>query len=104
MLEAFDVLLCDLDGTLYRGTQPIDGAPEVVAEASRRGSVIRFVTNNAPKSAGAVAEHLIAVGLLAHVEEVSTSSQATADLLPQGGSPAASGLGVGSGALASDVA
>src|SRR5690625_3374625 len=103
MLEAFDVLLCDLDGTLYRGTQPIDGAPEVVAEASRRGSVIRFVTNNATKAAGAVAEHVMAVGFPAHVEEVSTSSQATADLLPQVVSPAASVLVVGSSALASEV-
>lgn len=103
MLEAFDVLLFDLDGTLYKGMQPIDGAPEVVMEAARRGSVIRYVTNNASKSAVSVAEHLTTLGLPASVEEVSTSSQAAADLLSEVASQDASVLVVGSSALASEV-
>lgn len=39
-------LLFDLDGTLYRGSEPVEGAPEAVAKCRELGYRIHFFTNN----------------------------------------------------------
>lgn len=45
----------DLDGTLYRGDEPIPGAPEAVQEMRNRGIQVRFLTNNSALSREAIA-------------------------------------------------
>lgn len=103
LLDGYDVLLLDLDGTVYRGGEPTPGATEAVDAAHRNGSAIRYVTNNASKPPEEVADHLGKLGLDAHPDEVSTSAQAgaavLADQLPAG----ARVLVVGSTALESEV-
>jgi glycerol 3-phosphatase-2 len=79
--ERYDAFLFDLDGVLYRGTEPIPGAPEAVAALRRAGRGIAFVTNNSARTPAAVAERLIAAGVEASPEEVVTSAGATAELL-----------------------
>jgi len=79
LLDRYDALLFDLDGTVYRGSAAIDGAAEAV-EAARRGTV-RFVTNNASRAPEAVAAHLTDIGIRARPDEVSTSAQAAAKVL-----------------------
>ncbi|MDQ1180559.1 HAD-IIA family hydrolase [Rhodococcus sp. SORGH_AS_0301] len=100
LTDAHDALLLDLDGTLYRGPDPIDGAVDILRECS---SQLCYVTNNASRSPAQVAEHLRDLGFRAPDESVVTSSQAAgrllAGLLPAG----ASVLVVGTEALEAEV-
>ena len=76
----------DLDGVLWRGAAPIPGAAEAVARLRARGTRVVFVTNN---SAGTVAEQLAKLdrmGVPAPAEDLITSAQAAAGLLPPGSS------------------
>ena len=79
--ERYDAFLFDLDGVLYRGADPIPGAPEAVAALREAGRGIAFVTNNSARTPAAVAERLVAAGVVASPEEVVTSGGATAELL-----------------------
>ena len=79
--ERYDTFLFDLDGVLYRGADPIPGAPEAVAALREAGRGIAFVTNNSARTPAAVAERLAAAGVEASPEEVVTSAGATAELL-----------------------
>lgn len=95
-----DCLLLDLDGTLFRGSRAIDGAVETLADVGCR---TLFLTNNASRSAGDVAEHLRGLGFSARADDVITSGQCAAGLLAAElalGSPV---LVVGSEALAGEV-
>ncbi|MEV0679757.1 HAD-IIA family hydrolase [Actinosynnema sp. NPDC050436] len=103
LLDRYDALLLDLDGTVYRGRDAVPGAAEAVAGARGRGIGIRFVTNNASRSPRDVADHLTDIGFRAAVDEVSTSAQAAAamllDLVPAGSDV----LVLGTEALADEV-
>jgi len=79
--ERYDAFLFDLDGVLYRGADPIPGAPEAVAALREAGRGIAFVTNNSARTPAAVAERLTAAGVEASPQEVVTSAGATAELL-----------------------
>ncbi|HEY3608208.1 MAG TPA: HAD-IIA family hydrolase [Pseudonocardiaceae bacterium] len=88
LLERYDALLLDLDGTVYRGGTAVDGAEPAVRAAHQAGVTVRFVTNNASRSPDDVADHLSRLGIPAKPDEVSTSAQAAAgmlvDRLPRG--------------------
>jgi len=71
-------LLFDLDGTLYRGDEPIPGAGRLVDGTRRRGMLSLFVTNNSTRTPGEVAEHLSRMGIAAAEEEIVTSAMAAA--------------------------
>lgn len=97
----YDCLLLDLDGTLFRGRQPTDGAVQALAEVRSRAF---FITNNASRSAAEVAAHLTELGFTATADDVATSAQSAARLLADrlpAGSPV---LIVGTDALADEVA
>lgn len=81
LCERFDTALLDLDGVVYLGPDPVDGAPEAVAEASRRGMRVAFVTNNASRTPATVAAQLRDLGLAAAPDDVVTSAQAAASAL-----------------------
>jgi HAD superfamily hydrolase (TIGR01450 family) len=81
LLDRYDALLFDLDGTVYRGEHAVDGAAEAVAAAHEAKTTIRFVTNNASRTPDEVAAHLTDIGIPAGPDEVSTSSQAAAQVL-----------------------
>jgi glycerol 3-phosphatase-2 len=79
-LDGVDTVLADLDGVVYRGSQAIDHAVEsltAVAETRRVG----YITNNASRTAAAVAEQLAAYGLEVTADDVVTSPQAAVRLL-----------------------
>lgn len=40
------LLLVDLDGVVYRGTEPVPGVAEVLAERAAAGDDVVYVTNN----------------------------------------------------------
>ncbi len=103
LLDLHDVLLADLDGTLYRGPEAVPGAVEAVRGATARGVRTVYVTNNASRRPTDVAHHLAQLGFPAVVDDVATSSQAAAAMLAAqlpAGSPV---LVVGTGALADEV-
>jgi HAD superfamily hydrolase (TIGR01450 family) len=77
----YDVALLDLDGVVYVGPDAVPGVPEALADARHGGMRLGFVTNNAARTPGDVAEHLTALGVPADAEDVITSSQAAATVV-----------------------
>lgn len=65
--QSHDCLLLDLDGTVYRGRQPTDGAVEALASSGIRAL---FVTNNASRTPAEVAVDLRRLGLAAEISTV----------------------------------
>jgi len=103
MLDRYDTLLFDLDGTLYRGEDVIPGAPEAIATAHRAGNRVRYITNNASRGPDEVAAHLTDLGIPAQPDEVSTSAQAGAAVTRSKLDAGATVLVVGSPALVAEL-
>ncbi|MFG2525705.1 HAD hydrolase-like protein [Streptomyces sp. NPDC048527] len=81
--EAYDTALLDLDGVVYAGGDAIAHAPESLAVARRAGMGLAYVTNNALRTADAVAEHLTELGIPTDAADVITSAQAVARLISE---------------------
>lgn len=96
----YDVLLLDLDGTVYQGPEVIPGAREALDAGDERQL---YVTNNASRSPAEVAAHLRDLGFHAADSDVVTSSQSAARLLSERLAPGAAVLVVGTDALAAEV-
>jgi glycerol 3-phosphatase-2 len=103
LLDRYDALLLDLDGTVYRGGTAVDGAEPAVRAAHQAGVTVRFVTNNASRSPEDVADHLSRLGIPAKPDEVSTSGQAAAGMLGDRVPPGAAVLILGTDALAAEA-
>lgn len=84
LASAFDLALVDLDGVAYRGPEPIDHAAESLTRARAGGMGLVFVTNNASREPGAVADQLSGLGIAAEASEVMTAAQAAAAVLVDG--------------------
>jgi glycerol-1-phosphatase len=93
LADPYDAILLDLDGVLYRGPEPIAGAPQAVERLRAAGKRVAFVTNNSSRTPGRVAERLASVGIRAEPDEVVTSALATADLLAERGTRSAFVIG-----------
>ncbi len=52
----------DLDGTLYVGDEPVEGAREAIGKLKSSGLVLRYVTNTTRKPRREVSEHLRSLG------------------------------------------
>lgn len=103
LLGQHDLLLADLDGTLYRGQSAIAGAAEAVVHAAERGVRTVYVTNNASRRPAEVVAHLVELGFPAGDQDVVTSAQAAAAMLATQLPPGAAVLVVGTTALADEV-
>ncbi|CAN5152471.1 HAD-IIA family hydrolase [soil metagenome] len=99
-VQQYDCLLLDLDGTVFRGHEPTEGAV-----ASLTGTPVRalFVTNNASRSADEVATHLRELGFTADSDDVVTSAQSGARLLADQLAPESRVLVVGTDSLAREI-
>lgn len=71
-------LLVDLDGTLYVGDEPIEGAREAVERLLAAGLAIRYVTNTTRKPRREVVARLREMGFPAREEHVFTPAFAAA--------------------------
>lgn len=100
LAQQYDCLLIDLDGTMFRGRQPTEGAVQTLAEVRSRAY---FVTNNASRSADEVAAHLTDLGFTAVADDVATSAQSAARLLADQLPPDSPVLIVGTEALADEI-
>ena len=83
LVSAFDALLFDLDGVVYVGPHPVPHAAEAIRAAQAQGVACGFITNNASRSAQAVVDHLVELGIPCTESDVITSPQAAVSLLPQ---------------------
>jgi glycerol 3-phosphatase-2 len=100
LVQQYDCLLLDLDGTVFRGSQPTDGAVETLAAVD---IPTFFVTNNASRSPAEVAASLRELGFSAKPDDIVTSAQAAARLLASQLPPDSPVLVVGTEALAAEV-
>jgi glycerol 3-phosphatase-2 len=99
--QEYDCLLIDLDGTVFRGSQPTEGAVQSLDQVDSRKL---YVTNNASRSANEVAAHLRELGFTATASDVVTSAQSAAHLLAEQLPPGARVLVVGTDSLAGEIA
>ncbi|MDN5683090.1 HAD-IIA family hydrolase [Corynebacterium glyciniphilum] len=75
VLDDYDVLLADLDGTVFKGDAAIDGAREAL-----EGRDVVYITNNASRAPGQVADHLRHLDFTVEDTQVLTSAQAACTL------------------------
>jgi len=74
-------LLLDLDGTLYVGGEPIEGAREAVERLAASGLALRYVTNTTRKPRRAVREQLLALGFEVGEAQIFTPARAASGLI-----------------------
>ena len=77
----FDGLIVDLDGVVWLGGHPIDGAAEAIAKLRARGTRVLFLTNDPQSSRDDLAARLSALDIPATAADVLTSAAATARFL-----------------------
>jgi len=75
--SAVRLVILDLDGVVYRGTEPIAGAADLVEWLHAQGILVRFATNNSMVARAAYVERLAAMGIRADADEIVTSTTAT---------------------------
>jgi glycerol 3-phosphatase-2 len=76
-----DLIIFDLDGVVFLGHDPIDGAVESINALIDGGTAVAYATNNASRRAAEVADLLVSLGIRARADEVITSAQASATVL-----------------------
>jgi 4-nitrophenyl phosphatase len=73
--------LIDLDGTMYRGEESIEGAKEFIGHLYEQDLPYLFITNNSSASRAEVAEKLTRMGMKATEKQIVTSAVATANYI-----------------------
>jgi NagD protein len=80
--------LIDMDGVIYKGSEPIPGAIEFINKLRREGFPFLFLTNNSQRTSRDVSYKLRALGFDVNDEDIFTCGMATARYLatktPQG--------------------
>jgi HAD superfamily hydrolase (TIGR01450 family) len=79
--EVGGVIVCDLDGVVWRGETPIAGSAEAVAALRSAGRRVAFLTNNSANPVASVVAKLARSGVPADPVDVLSSAQAAAALL-----------------------
>jgi HAD superfamily hydrolase (TIGR01458 family) len=74
-------LLVDLDGTLYVGYEPVEGAPEAIRKLKASGLILRYVTNTTREPRRQVSEHLRSLGFEVEEADLFTPARAAAGLI-----------------------
>lgn len=103
LLDAYDLLILDLDGVLYLIEEPISAAVKAVGRLRAEGRPLVYVTNNASRRGDDVARLLTGMGMTAKPEEVLTSAAAAAEALAARYPAGAPVLVVGADALRAEV-
>lgn len=80
-MKEYKGYLIDLDGTMYRGTEPIEDAADFIKRLIDKGIPYLFVTNNSSRTPAQVAEKLRSFQIPAEEDQVFTSSLATANYI-----------------------
>jgi 4-nitrophenyl phosphatase len=93
--EGIDGVMCDLDGVLYRGDEPVPGAAAAVARVRAKGVRFLFCTNNSRSTVAQYVEKLTRLGIPASADEMLTSAIVTAEVLESRGLAGMSVLVIG---------
>jgi 4-nitrophenyl phosphatase len=72
------LLLVDLDGVVYRGSEPIPGVAQVLADRATRGDEVVYVTNNSMHYRADYVTRLKQMGAPVNEDRVISSPRATA--------------------------
>ena len=104
LATAFDLVIFDLDGVVYLGTEAVLGAPAAIRAVVAAGTPVIYATNNASRRPGEVAAVLSTLDVPARTQDVITSAQASAELLAADLPAGAAVLPVGSPALGEELA
>ncbi|MEI3605481.1 TIGR01457 family HAD-type hydrolase [Pseudogracilibacillus sp. SE30717A] len=75
--------LIDLDGTIFRGNELIDGAKEFIDYLIERNYPYLFITNNATYTIEMILKKLNGLGIKADEENILTSAMATAQYIKE---------------------
>jgi glycerol-1-phosphatase len=103
-VNSYDLVIFDLDGVVFLGHEPIDGAVEAINGLVDAGKPVAYATNNASRRAAEVADLLVSLGIRATADEVITSAQESAAIIAQRLKPADRVLIVGGPALRREIA
>lgn len=77
-------ILLDLDGTIYRGSEPIPGAKAFLWRLDQLALPYLILTNNSTRTPAQVSDHLQSMGIVCPPDRILTSSQAAAAFIGQG--------------------
>ncbi len=77
----YEGVVLDLDGTVYRGSEPIPGAADAVAAVRATGGTVCFCSNNPTRSPEEYVDVLADHGVEAAAGEVVAAGAVTADVL-----------------------
>ena len=97
------LVVFDLDGVIYRGSDPIPGAPELVGWLHKAGTAVRFATNNSMIAREGYVERLAAMGIPTSADEIVTSSSATVEHLKRHEPGVRSVLAIGADGMRHDL-
>jgi HAD superfamily hydrolase (TIGR01450 family) len=81
LCEVYDLGMVDLDGVVYIGSEAVPGAVDTLTGARKSGLRLAYLTNNASRPAGDVAQHLRDLQIPAEDDDVVTAAQAVAHLV-----------------------
>lgn len=84
-MTSIRLVLLDLDGTVYRGSEVIPGAAEAVQDLLAMGLAVRYLTNNSGGRPVGIAAKLRAMGVAAEPEWVIGTGPAAARLAAASG-------------------
>lgn len=78
MMKRYAAYCFDLDGTMYRGSEPIKEAVDFVAACQAQGSDTYFITNNAALTRAAQQKKLADFGVRTEIDRIMNSATALA--------------------------
>ena len=81
----YPLYIFDLDGTLYRGEEPIPYAVDTVCTLKTDGAKVRYLTNNSGQTPQFFLAKLRRMGFPADIDEIYTSSLGSAKYLKSAG-------------------
>lgn len=73
-LSHFDLLIFDMDGVFYQGSEPIEYAAESITKCNKLNKQIAFFTNNSTLTREAYVQKLSSMKIKVHVDQIYTSS------------------------------
>ena len=71
----------DLDGTIYNGESPINGAKDLLLTLKNNNKLIKFLSNNSSKNKLQFSKKLAKQGIISEVEDISLSTDVAIKIL-----------------------
>jgi len=78
IMDKYKAICLDLDGTVYRGTEPISEAVSFIGNMQQNGIDPYFITNNSSMTRVQLREKLASFGIIADSDRIMTSAIAAA--------------------------